>query len=366
MKEMAILLIHILVIIVKLLKPGGAKIIIAENLAMRQQLIIMRRKSKMTKAPPLTPFKRVFFGLLVYFVPENRIRQISIILSPVTIFKLHNILKRKKYYKLFSSHKTSRKPGPKGPSKEIIDAVVQMKQKNIRIGCPKIALFISNTFGVQIDKDIVRRILAKYYHPNPFDTPGPSWLTFIGHMKDALWSLDLFRVESINLQTHWVMVVMDQYTRRIIGFSVINSNSLNGSDVCRMLNSVINKRVLPKYISSDNDPLFRYFLWKANLRIFEIEEIKSVPYTPIAHPFIERLIGTLRAEYLDHIPFIGPHDLWCKLDKYKNYYNEYRVHSSLSSTPSQLSEETKIKTTDFNNYRWESHCRGLFQTPMAA
>ena len=47
-----------------------------------------------------------------------------------------------------------------------------------------------------------------------------SWLTFLGHMKDSLWSMDLFRCESATLRSHWVLVVMDQYTRRIIGFGV--------------------------------------------------------------------------------------------------------------------------------------------------
>src|SRR5206468_262568 len=52
-------------------------------------------------------------------------------------------------------------------------------------------------------------------------TPGgPSWLTFIGHLKESLWSLDMFRCESATLRTHWVLVVMDQYTRRIMGFGV--------------------------------------------------------------------------------------------------------------------------------------------------
>ena len=49
---------------------------------------------------------------------------------------------------------------------------------------------------------------------------GPSWLTFIGHTKDSLWSVDLFRCEAITLKLHWVLVVMDQSTRRIIGFAV--------------------------------------------------------------------------------------------------------------------------------------------------
>jgi putative transposase len=65
----------------------------------------------------------------------------------------------------------------------------------------------------------VRRILAARYQPKP-DAAGPSWLTVLGHAKDSLWSLDLFRCESAILRTHWVLVVMDQWTRRIVGFGV--------------------------------------------------------------------------------------------------------------------------------------------------
>src|SRR5215471_12169763 len=61
-----------------------------------------------------------------------------------------------------------------------------------------------------INKDVVRRILAAHYHPSGDDS-GPSWLTFIGHAKDSLHSVDLFRYESVALGTHWVLVVMDQY-----------------------------------------------------------------------------------------------------------------------------------------------------------
>ena len=76
------------------------------------------------------------------------------------------------------------------------------------MGCPKIALTISNTFGIDIDKDVVRRVLKNHYNPGPFDHTGASWLTLIGNLKDSLWSTDLFRVESINLKTHWVMIVI--------------------------------------------------------------------------------------------------------------------------------------------------------------
>jgi len=90
---------------------------------------------------------------------------------------------------------------------------------NPRVGCLRIAQEIAHAFAIDIDKDIVRRVLAKHYRPEA-GTDGPSWLSFIGHMKDSLWSVDLFRCESIVLHSHWGMVVMDVFTRRIIGFSV--------------------------------------------------------------------------------------------------------------------------------------------------
>ena len=86
-------------------------------------------------------------------------------------------------------------------------------------GCPKIAQHLAKTFGLDLDKDVVRRVLATHYRPDRRDH-GPSWLTLLGHTKDSLWSLDLFRTESILLRSHWVLVVLDQFTRRIVGFGV--------------------------------------------------------------------------------------------------------------------------------------------------
>src|SRR5262249_23265044 len=127
---------------------------------------------------------------------------------------------------------------------------------------------------------------------------GPSWLTFIGHTKDSLWSLDLFRCESAILRTYWVLVVMDQFTRRIVGFAV-HRGVVDGVALCRMFNRVIHTETLPKYLSSDHDPLYRFHQWQAHSRLLEVKEIKTVPYVPLSHPFVERLIGTIRREYLD-------------------------------------------------------------------
>jgi hypothetical protein len=111
------------------------------------------------------------------------------------------VLTKRKYRLLFSP-RCGRRPGPKGPAKELIDAVVEMKRRNSGWGCPRIAEQIALAFGVEIDKDVVRRILANHYRPVP-NAGGPSWLTFLGHTKNSLWSCDLFRCESTSLRTHW-------------------------------------------------------------------------------------------------------------------------------------------------------------------
>ena len=167
-----------------------------------------------------------------------------------------------------------------------------MKRRNPSWGCPRIAAQITLTFGVDIDKDVVRRMLATHFRPES-GWGGPSWLTFLGHMKDSLWSADLFRCESLTLRTHWVLVVMDQFTRRIVGFG-IHRGIVDGSALCRMFQQAIRQQSVPKYLSTDNDPLYRFHQWQANLRVLEVIEVKTVPDVPLSHPFVERLIGTVR------------------------------------------------------------------------
>ena len=133
-----------------------------------------------------------------------------------------------------------------------------------------------------------------------------------------------------NLRIRTRQVIMDQFTRRIIGFAN-HLGEIDGPAACLMFNTMITGKPLPKYLSSDNDPLFNFKRWHANLRILRITEIKSVPYTPRSHPFIERLINSIRREYIDHIFFFNKRDLDKKLDTFKHYYNNNRCHSSIES-----------------------------------
>jgi transposase InsO family protein len=124
---------------------------------------------------------------------------------------------------------------------------------------------------------------------------------------------------------------------------------------------------LPRYLSTDHDPLFEFHCWKANLRILEIDEIKTIPHVPVSHPIVERLIGTTRREFLDHVLVWNSHDLKRKLTDFQRYYNAERVHASLGGETSLgVGAGKTIKHAKLDDIRWRSHCRSLVHLPIAA
>ena len=229
MRHFLVLFTHLIAILAQLLQPGGVRSLVAESLLLKHQLLIVNRSRH--RSPTLSSWDRILAGWMALVIRPTRLVRSAIVLKPSTLLALHKAMSKRKYRMLFSPNRR-RKPGPKGPSAELIHLVVEMKQRNPNWGCPRIAQQISLVFHIQIDKDVVRRILARHCRPGQ-DSGGPSWLTFLGHTKDSLWSMDLFRCESATLRTHWVLVVMDQYTRRIIGFGV-HAGKVDGAALCRI------------------------------------------------------------------------------------------------------------------------------------
>ncbi len=233
----------------------------------KHQLRILNRRRK--RAPNLRAVDRIIAGLCALFMRPARVLRSAIVLKPSTLLHLHNVLRRRKYRMLFSP-KRGRRPGPNGPKKELIDAVVEMKRRDPNWGCPRIAY------------------------------------------------------------------------RAIRG------------------------QRLAKYLSSDHDPLYRFHQWQANLRVLEVTEIKTVPYVPLSHPFVERLIGTVRREYLDRTLFWTTADLETKLFDFQHYYNGHRTHAGLEGGLPEPRVDGFTSPRDFHSYGWRRHCRGLYQTPIAA
>ena len=116
-------------------------------------------------------------------------------------------------------------------------------------------------------------------------------------------------------------------------------------------------RIMIRCIDSTNGkPIFGYS---------KVTEIKTVPYVPLSHPFVERLIGTVRREYLDRTLFWTTADLETKLLDFQRYYNDHRTHAG-EGRPPEPAAAGPASPIGLNSYRWRSHCRGLYQTPIAA
>src|ERR1700687_341880 len=124
MRNLVVLFIHFLAILARLLGPGVVRSLVAESLLLKHQLLIVNCSRK--RSPNLRASDRILAGLLALWVRPTRLLRSAIVLKPSTLIGLHKAMCKQKYRMLFSPHRR-RKPGPKGPSAELINAVVEMK-----------------------------------------------------------------------------------------------------------------------------------------------------------------------------------------------------------------------------------------------
>src|SRR5262245_38731786 len=171
MRDIFTLFLHAIVTIIRLAQPGGLRAVVAESILMRHQVLILNRGRK--RAPNLRSSDRIIAGLCTLVMRPARVLRSAVVLKTSTLLHFHKMLIQRKYQLLFSPKRVHR-PGPKGPTKELIDAVLEMKRRNGTWGCMRIAEQIALAFGVDIDKDVVRRILARtsIRKPDPQDRHG--------------------------------------------------------------------------------------------------------------------------------------------------------------------------------------------------
>lgn len=159
MRDLFLLAVQLVVTFAKLLRPGGVRAVAAESVALKHQQLISNRALK--RAPNLTTLDRFVLGITTLFVNPRRFPKLGVIVKTATLFRFHKALVARKYRLLFSSSAARRKPVPKGTSPESIAAIVDMKRRNPLCGNKRIAQQISYAFGLNIDKDVVRRVLAR-------------------------------------------------------------------------------------------------------------------------------------------------------------------------------------------------------------
>ena len=129
----------------------------AESVLAKHQLLILNRSRR--RAPNLRILDRLIAGFCSLWIKPTRLSRVAIAFKPSTLLNFHRALVQRKYRLLFSAKQKTR-PGPKGPTADLIRVVVEMKRRNPPWGCPHIAEQINLAFGTTINKDMVRRILS--------------------------------------------------------------------------------------------------------------------------------------------------------------------------------------------------------------
>ena len=308
---------------------------------------------------------RFVLGLTTLFARPLPVAKLGAILKPATLLRFPRAPVDRKYRRPFVSIGTPTKPGPKGPSKEPVAAIIDIRRCNPGLRYQRIAEQNANTFGIDVDRAIVRRVLARRVSSGYSDSLDASSLTLLAHTKDSLGRVELFRCQSILFHGHWVLLLIDVLTRLIVGFG-IDGEFIDGMTVCRMFTRAIAGTVLPKWISTDRDPLPRFRRWLASQRILDIEEIQSAPYASTPHPFGEHPIGATQRECQDRTFYWSSIYLEREFKVFRSCCSWARDHRAPNgTTPAHRTGSRSPSSAQFAGYVWKSHHLGLFETLFA-
>ena len=162
--------------------------------------------------------------------------------------------------------------------------------------------------------------------PKRSQPPSQTWRTFLENHLQELISIDFFTVPTATFQVLFVFVVLAHHRRRVVHFNVTQHPT-----VCWTAQQMIEafpEDGAPRYLLRDRDKIYGEF-FQQRVQSMDIEEILTAPHSPWQSPYVERLIGSIRRECLDHVVVLGEQHLRRLLKSYFQYYQASRTHLSL-------------------------------------
>lgn len=281
-----------------------------ENLALRQQLAILQRR---TKRPRLTKTDRAFWVAL------SRLwtgwQGTLIVVKPQTVISWH-----RKGFKLYWTWKSRNKGGRPRVDVTIRRLIRQMANDNATWGAPRIHGELLK-LGFDVSEPTVSRYMPRRRKP-----PSQTWRTFLlNHSKDLV-SIDFFVVPTATFRLLYVFVVLEHERRRIVHINVTDGPSARWTG--QQIVNAFPYDSAPKYMIRDRDNIYGDdFVRK--VRAMHIEQVITAPRSPWQNPYCERVIGTIRRDCLDPVIVLGEQHLRRILREYLEYYHGSRTHLSL-------------------------------------
>jgi hypothetical protein len=304
--------------------------LLLENLALRHQLLVLTRSAK---RPRLNPLDRAFWAWLSHIWDGWRIP--LRFAQPDSVIRWH-----RKGFRLFWRWKSRpHKVGRKTIGPAIITLIRQMNHANPLWGAPRIHGEL-----LKLGITIAQRTVANYMAPHTRRTSSHNWKAFLRNHCASMVSIDFLTVPTINFKLLYVFIVLSHHRRRVLHFNVVESPSAVWTG--QQLREAFAFTSLPKYLLRDRDGIYG-LEFQSRAHALCLEEVRIAPSSPWQSPYIERLIGSIRRECLDHVIVLNQAHLHRLVESYFAYYHRSRTHLALDkdapdSRPVQGPEEGKI------------------------
>ena len=298
-------------------------ILALENLALRQQLAILRRR---TKRPQLTKTDRAFWVAL------SRLwtgwQGTLIVVKPQTVISWH-----RKGFKLYWTWKSRNKGGRPRVDVTIRRLIRQMANDNATWGAPRIHGELLK-LGFDVSEPTVSRYMPRRRKP-----PSQTWRTFLlNHNKDLV-SIDFFVVPTVTFRLLYVFVVLEHERRRVVHINVTDGPSARWTG--QQIVNAFPYDSAPKYMIRDRDNIYGADCVR-KVRAMHIEQVITAPRSPWQNPYCERVIGTIRRDCLDHVIVLGEQHL-------RRILRVPRVLSRIPDPP--LTRQGRAQTTSTRNHQ---------------
>jgi transposase InsO family protein len=236
--------------------------------------------------------------------------------KPETVIRWH-----RKSFKLYWTWKSQRNGhGRPAVSSELRELIRKMSQANPLWGAPRIHGELRK-LGIEISQAAVSKYMVRHRKP-----PSQSWRTFLDNHVGNLVSIDFFTVPTVTFRVLFVFVILAHERRRIIHFNVTESPGAKWT--AQQIVEAFPWDTAPRYLLRDRDGIYGHEFTN-RVDHMGITEVKTAPRSPWQNPYVERMIGTLRRDCLDHVIVVGENHLRRILRDYLAYYHGCRTHLSL-------------------------------------
>jgi putative transposase len=240
-----------------------------------------------------------------------------VIVKPETVISWH-----RKGFRLFWTWKVRHgQPGRPPVSKEIRQLIRKMSRDNPLWGAPRIHGELLK-LGIDIGETSVGKYIVRMRKP-----PSQTWRTFLENHLKTIVSIDFFTVATIRFQVLYVFLVLAHDRRRIVHFNVTAHPTAEWT--AQQLREAFPFDQIPRYLLRDRDRIFGGEFRK-DVKAMGIEEVLSAPRSPWQRAYVERFVGTIRRECLDHVIVFNEAGLYRHLKSYVAYYHQSRTHLSLA------------------------------------